>query len=193
MRMKKEGKGELYSVFFCVCGQPTCTHGCVTLVQQVALYLLISYGILHEYHFFVCGNFHMNIASTMHQLVLDLQSLDQWKHRWDPPPPNIARKKTIDQLVWLYHFSPTSCKVCKWIHEFVKCTHIRLHVCHVDVFFLHDRWRGCFYACNLLILSFVLIYILTGNILGANQLLRANHANFNLGNRINIQRAWEIG
>ena len=70
-------KGGAILCFFCVCGQPTCTHGCVTLVQQVALYLLISYGILHEYHFFVCGNFHMNIASTMHQLVLDLQSLDQ--------------------------------------------------------------------------------------------------------------------
>ena len=38
--------------------------------------------------------------------------------------------------LWVYHFSPTSCKVCKQIHELVKYTHIRSHVCHVDVFCL---------------------------------------------------------
>jgi hypothetical protein len=54
---------------------------------------------------------------------------------------NFFRKivPTIQQLAWLYHFDPTSSKMCKLIYGFIKCVGIRSHVSHANVFCQHGR------------------------------------------------------
>jgi hypothetical protein len=44
---------------------------------------------------------------------------------------------TIQQLIYLYHFDPTSSKMCKWMHELIQCVHIWSRVRYVAVFYYH--------------------------------------------------------